>query len=167
MLNGPDSARGRAVQGCVITAFLVWVLVLTLSAGKPARAEEAPRIEVFVTEEFLPLAAPRGATVYVIDGLSRIEAGLSRELPGDPEAAKALVLERFARMEAGQGPQLENAAQGLVRAMHYGIDRYPCDRLRRAGRGVWPHRHRCGPPALPQVAEDAGQPMKILHCLIR
>lgn len=127
MLNGPDSARGRAVQGCVITAFLVGVLVLILilAAVKPVRAREAPRIEVFVTEEFLPLAAAQGATVYVIDGLSRIEAGLSRELPGDPEAAKALVLERFARMEAGSGPQLENAAQGLARAMHYGIDRYP------------------------------------------
>lgn len=123
MVNGPDSARGRAVQGCVITALLVWVLVL--AAGKPVRAGEAPRIEVFVTEEFLPLAATQGASVYVIDGLSRIETGFSRGLPADPKAARALVLERFARMEAGQGPQLENAAQGLVRAMHYGIDRYP------------------------------------------
>ena len=125
MLNGPDSARGRAVQGCGITAFLVWVLVLILVAGKPVRAGEAPRIEVFVTEEFLPLTATQGATVYVIDGLSRIETGLSRELPGNPKAAKALVLERFARMEAGSAKQLENAAQGLVRAMHYSIDRYP------------------------------------------
>ena len=123
MLNSPDSARGRAVRGCAITAFLVLILVLVPS--RPVRAGEAPRIEVFVTEEFLPLAAAQGATVYVIDGLSRIEAGLSRELPGDPEAAKALVLERFARMEAGQGPRLENAAQGLARAMQYGIDRYP------------------------------------------
>ena len=125
MVNGPDSVRGRVVQGCVITAFLVGVLVLTLSAGRPARAGEAPRIEVFVTEEFLPLTATQGATVYVIDGLSRIETGLSRNLPGDPKAAKALVLERFARMEAGSARQLENVAQGLARAMHYSIDRYP------------------------------------------
>ncbi len=123
MLNSPDSARCRAIQRYVITAFLA--LVLTSAAGKPVRAGEAPRIEVFVSEEFLPPAATQEATVYVIDGLSRIETGLSRELPGDSRAAKALVLERFARMEAGPGRSLENAARGLARAMHYGIDRYP------------------------------------------
>ncbi len=125
MVYSPDSARGRAVPGCVLTAFLVLLLALVLVPGKPVRAGEAPRIEVFVTEEFLPLAATQGATVYVIDGISQLQVGLSRELPGDPRAARALVLERFARMEAGSGRQLENAAQGLARAMHYGIDRYP------------------------------------------
>ena len=126
-MNSPDSARGRATQGRravpggVITAFLI----LILAAGQPARAGEAPRIEVFVTEAFLPLKNTQGATVYGIDGLARIEVALSRELPGDPKAARALVLARLARMETGLGQQLEHAAKGLARAMQYGIDRYP------------------------------------------
>ena len=118
-----DSAKGRVAQGGVIFAFLVGVLILVPS--KPVRAGEAPRIEVFVTKEFLPLTATQGATVYVIDALARIEATLSRNLSGNPKVAKALVLARFARMEAGLGEELEHAAQGLVRAMQYGIDRYP------------------------------------------
>ena len=123
MPNGPHSARSRAIRARVIPVFLAGVLGSV--SGTPVRAGEAPRIEVFVTEEVLPLAATPGATVYVIDGLSRIETRLSRGLPGNPGAAKALVLERFARLEAGSEKPLENAARGLARAMHYGIDRYP------------------------------------------
>lgn len=118
-----DSAKGRAVQGGVIAVFLV--LALVLASSQSAQADEVPRIEVFVTEEFLPLTHTRGTTVYVIDGLARMEAGLSRNLPGDPQAAREAVHARLGRMEAGLAQQLENAAQGLARAMHYGIDRYP------------------------------------------
>lgn len=102
-------------------------MVLLFVAGIEARAGEPdePVIEAFVAGDARAPAKTGGATVYVIDGIHRLQAGLSRDLPGDPQAAREIVLRRFGQMETAQGLQLENAAQGLARAMCYGIDRYP------------------------------------------
>ena len=63
-----------------------------------------------------------GITVYYIDRIDRIQQELSKDLPANPEAAKQTVLRRFQRKLSHE---LENASNGLVQAMQYGIDRYP------------------------------------------
>ncbi len=73
----------------------------------------------------LHLEKTAGVTVYRVDAIARLQAALSRELPGDPQVARDIVLARVARLEADKSLHLEQAARGLARAMHYGIDRYP------------------------------------------
>lgn len=66
-----------------------------------------------------------GITVYYIDRIDRLQKELSKDLPANPEAAKQAALHRFQRMDNKLSHELENAANGLVQAMQYGIDRYP------------------------------------------
>ncbi len=66
-----------------------------------------------------------GITVYYIDRIDRLQKELSKDLPADPVTAKQTALHRFQRMDNKLSHELENAANGLVQAMQYGIDRYP------------------------------------------
>ena len=66
-----------------------------------------------------------GITVYYIDRIDRLQQELSKDLPVNPEAAKQTALHRFQRMDNKLSHELANASNGLVQAMHYGIDRYP------------------------------------------
>ncbi len=104
---------------------LVLLLLVAGCVEVHAREGEAPRIEVFMAGDAPHLEKTAGVTVYRIDAIDRLQAVLSRELPGDPQTARDIVLARFARLDADQGLRLENAARGLARAMRYGIDRYP------------------------------------------
>ena len=117
---------------CHLVGYLIaqsaWIATVLLPVpGMEAKAGELdkPVIEAFVAGDVQPFGKIGGATVYVIDGIHRLQAGLSRDLPGDSQAAREIVLRRFGQMETVQGLQLENAARGLARAMRYGIDRYP------------------------------------------
>ncbi len=104
---------------------LAVILVSVACAKVHAEASEGPGIEVFVTGDILHIEKTAGMTVYRIDAIARLQARLSRDLPDDPQAARDIVLTRFAQLDTGQSLRLENAARGLARAMHYGIDRYP------------------------------------------
>ncbi|MDE0411314.1 MAG: TIGR03757 family integrating conjugative element protein [Gammaproteobacteria bacterium] len=108
-------------QPAWIAMALLFVLCMEARAGEL----DEPVIEAFVAGDVRVPGKTEGATVYVIDGIHRLQARLSRDLPGDPQVAREIVLKRFAQMETAQGLRLENAARGLARAMHYGIDRYP------------------------------------------
>ncbi len=85
----------------------------------------ASEVEVFVTGDAAQFEEISGVTVYRIGTIKQVQAALSQDLPGDPQAARDIVLARFAHLDAGLDRQLENAARGLARAMHYGIDRVP------------------------------------------
>ncbi len=115
----PHLPGNRRVRAAMVV--LVLLSGLTAHAGEP----QAPLIEVFVAGSGPRPGDIPGVTVYVIDAIGQAQAGLSADLPGDPEAAREIVLARLGRMEAGLARRLENAAQGLARAVHYGIDRYP------------------------------------------
>ena len=104
-----------------LAVILVSVACIEVHAGEG----EAPRIEVFVAGHASHLEKTAGVTVYRIDAIDRLQSALSLELPDDPQTARDIVLARFAQLDADQAPRLENAARGLARAMHYGIDRYP------------------------------------------
>ena len=93
---------------------------------EPVLADEPSiAIEVF-TDSMNPVAnGADGITVYYIDRIDRLQQELSKDLPANPEAAKQTALHRFQRMDSQPSHELENAANGLVQAMQYGIDRYP------------------------------------------
>ncbi|MDE0249456.1 MAG: TIGR03757 family integrating conjugative element protein [Gammaproteobacteria bacterium] len=101
--------------------------MLLISVPHPGGAgtPEEPEIEVFVTGDAAQLEEVAGVTVYRIGAIAQLQAALSQDLPGDPQAARDIVLTRFGSLEAGLGQPLENAARGLARAIHYGIDRVP------------------------------------------
>ena len=85
----------------------------------------APTIEVFTDSRIQVVSGNDNTTVYVIDRINRLQQELSEDLPVDSESAKKLVLQRYQRMDMQLSTELENAANGLVQAMQYGIDRYP------------------------------------------
>jgi integrating conjugative element protein (TIGR03757 family) len=91
-----------------------------------ANEREYPQtIELFVDSTFPEIKAVKNATVYRLDRIHVFQENLSRNLPSDPDDAKTLVLQRFQGMDRQLSRDLENAAKGLVKAMNYGIDRYP------------------------------------------
>ena len=107
-------------------AHLILSIVLTGALCEPVLADKTPsEIEVFI-DSMNPVANyADGITVYCIDRIDRIQQELSKDLPANPEAAKQTALRRFQRMDNKLSHELENASNGLVQAMQYGIDRYP------------------------------------------
>ncbi len=104
----------------------LFLIILTGVLGEPILADEpVTAIEVF-TDSMNPVASSANAiTVYHVDRIDRLQQALSKDLPTDPEAAKQTALQRFQRMDRQLSTELENAANGLLKAMQYGIDRYP------------------------------------------
>ena len=104
----------------------LFLIILTGVLGEPILADEPlTAIEVF-TDALNPVTSSANAiTVYHIDRIDRLQQALSKDLPSDPDAAKQMALLRFQRMDRQLSGELENAANGLLKAMQYGIDRYP------------------------------------------
>lgn len=113
-----NSLKGWYVALSVIVAF---GLITNLQANDA----EGPVIEAFVGNIELGLREPENTTVYNIERIAHLQQALSKDLPSDPEKAKQLVLARFQRIDTQLSHELENAANGLVQAMQYSIDRYP------------------------------------------
>ena len=106
-------------------------VVLTGMVVTQAQGNELPRplIEVFVDGAGPVIRRPESESVtiivYRLAAIEQFRQGLSRGLPADPKQARLLVLERLRKMQAGQVNELQQAAQGLVQAQHYSLDRYP------------------------------------------
>ncbi len=64
-------------------------------------------------------------TVYEIDGIEAMERDLSVDMPADPEKSKRIALYRIQHMDDQTKTKMQMAAQGLAKAMQYGVDRYP------------------------------------------
>lgn len=110
----------------IAKAYSIISVVLTGTLYAPAWANEAaPAIEVFTDSNFQIVSIPENTIVYVMDRIDQLQQTLSKDLPSDPDKAKQVVLARFQRMDAQLSSELENAAKGLVQAMHYNINRYP------------------------------------------
>ncbi len=102
-------------------------LALLVTANGVVMAGEQPTIEVF-TAAALPITADVKAArvdVYEIDGIERFEAGVSRGLPVNADAARRSAQGRLGRLKEGQLQRVQRTARGLVKAMQYGVDRYP------------------------------------------
>lgn len=92
-------------------------------------------VEVFVSDKHVIMGADTAAldsnsrqpaiVVYKIDAIQSMERDLSANLPGEPQQAKAIVLQRFQSLGGQTRSRMQSAAMGLAKAMQYGIDRYP------------------------------------------
>ena len=110
----------------IARAHLIFSIVLTGVLCEPVLSD-APSIAIEVfTDSMNPVAnGTDGITVYYIDRIDRLQKEFSKDLPANPEVAKQTALHRFQRMDNKLSHELENAANGLVQAVQYGIDRYP------------------------------------------
>ena len=120
------------------SAWWLWVALFVVSITCPAagQADSVPRvIEVFSTTD-VPVAGIGGAggdslpagvevQVYRLDEIDRLESALSRELPGDPDSAGRVALDRIQRLDDQARQILQRSAVGLAKAVQYGIDRTP------------------------------------------
>ena len=97
----------------------------------PVAAGESLNLDVFTAADssISGKADPRlrAATlsVYVVDGLANFETRLSQDLPTAADTAKTEALRRIGNLNEARIAMAKNAAVGLVRAMQYGVDRYP------------------------------------------
>jgi integrating conjugative element protein (TIGR03757 family) len=64
-------------------------------------------------------------TIYEIDGIESMEQDLSIDMSADPEKSKRIALYRIQHMDDQTKTKMQMAAQGLAKAMQYGVDRYP------------------------------------------
>jgi integrating conjugative element protein (TIGR03757 family) len=82
-------------------------------------------VEVFTNSAIL-LTNVRDARVYLLDGLEQISSELSAGLPANEQAAQQIVQQRLTRIGAAALQQrTKGAAEGIVRAANYGVDRVP------------------------------------------
>lgn len=119
---------GAGLLGCILLAVI---------SPQPIHAEAGRLhlIEVFTASDRpvagapAPVSGPRPKApeirIYVLDALHHLESRLSGDLPGDPRQARRLAFERLQKIHETDRARLQQAAVGLARAAHYGIDRYP------------------------------------------
>lgn len=115
--------------------YIGWVslalLMLVNLPPAPAAPEALRRIEVFTDarhpiQEFRqPVPGLPEVRIYQLDRLHRLEAHLSKDLSTDPELARQQAIDRLQEIHRTDRARLQQAAVGLARAAHYGIDRYP------------------------------------------
>lgn len=63
--------------------------------------------------------------IYEIDSIQSVEHALSHDLPAYPEQSKRMALQRIQRLDEKARSKMQASAQGLAKAMQYGVDRYP------------------------------------------
>jgi integrating conjugative element protein (TIGR03757 family) len=117
----------------------IWLVSLALFAdttfADPQGLNPPQVIEVFTTAKHPIIdAEAKGAgshgqrldiTIYEIDGIQSIERNLSLNLPAEPQLSKQMALHRIQRLDAQTRSSMQSVATGLVKAMQYGVDRYP------------------------------------------
>ena len=94
-------------------------------------ADPRYQVELFTTAAHPPPAHHNATgediqlTVHDLDGLARLNAILSHQLPPQQTAAKAMAATRLAALTERQQADLRATATGLLAAQRYGLTRYP------------------------------------------
>jgi len=114
-----------------VRSLVLAALTVLVSANGAVSAGEQFTVEVFTTTD-LPIDTDSKVDqiagtveIYEIDGIQRFEAELSRGLPNNVDAAKHRAAERIGQLDEKQMQRIKRLAQGLSKAMQYGIDRFP------------------------------------------
>ncbi len=115
--------------------YIGWVSLVLLTVVNLPPASAAPEVlrlvEVFTDtqhpiQEFRhPAPGLPEVRIYMLDTLNHLESRLSENLPTDPGLARQQALGRLQKIHETDRARLRQAAVGLARAAHYGIDRYP------------------------------------------
>ncbi|HDH16924.1 MAG TPA: TIGR03757 family integrating conjugative element protein [Gammaproteobacteria bacterium] len=120
---------GRVVHYLLLLVSMI-VPVVAIDA---ALADTQTHIEVFTTTD-LPFVEhgeedgqDRGINlqVYHLDGIQLVEAELSKNLSADPAQSEQILLQRIQDMDEKTNARMQRSANGIAKAMQYGIDRYP------------------------------------------
>jgi len=121
--------------GQVAHYLLILVSILApVGATDTALADTSIRVEVFTTTDLQfvePVEGEEGAhrninlQVYTLDGIQLVEEELSRNLTADPVQSKQILLQRIQDIDEQTMVRMQHSANGIARAMQYGIDRYP------------------------------------------
>ena len=116
---------------------VVWLVSTSLYSGvlfaDQNRLRQPHVVEVFTSAEYPFVSTDdvsnklRGLDimVYEIDGIESMERALSIDMPADPVQSKQIALRRLQGMDDQTRMKMQSAAQGLAKAMQYGVDRYP------------------------------------------
>lgn len=107
------SARTHMMRLAMLSAL---VLPAVAAAGS---------VELFTLATLPTITVPPGTIVYELDAQARLEERLSRDLPGEPEAAARIADERIKAGGLALQKELVRAGTGLSRAIALGIDRVP------------------------------------------
>jgi integrating conjugative element protein (TIGR03757 family) len=128
-------------NNCWITAhraanLAVWLLALNAPMTLSHAAEPLKTIELIFNNQVTMLNVDKlqaafqaqGITVssYNLDAAKALSQSLSAGLPADPEQARQIMLERLhAQGSAALKGRYQDAYQGLMKSLQYGLDRYP------------------------------------------
>ncbi|WP_293714717.1 TIGR03757 family integrating conjugative element protein [Thiolapillus sp.] len=116
---------------------VVWLVSTSLYSGvlfaDQNRLLQPHVVEVFTTDEYRFVSTDDASNklrgldimVYEIDGIESMERALSIDMPADPVQSKQIALRRLQGMDDQTRMKMQSAAQGLAKAMQYGVDRYP------------------------------------------
>lgn len=130
MIGSAHSIRANLLSLVVIALLSVSVVRVAYSAEKSACL-----VEIFTTTE--RSVAGQGSIrrqsacqgnelhVYELDGIRRIETELSKGLAADPVQSKRIALQRIQQLDEPIRARMKSTAEGLARAIQYGIERYP------------------------------------------
>jgi integrating conjugative element protein (TIGR03757 family) len=111
------------------------VLFVDTTFADPRKLNPPRFIEVFTSAQY-PLVKTDAKrvgsilqglkiTVYEIDGIQSVERDLSLNLPVEPQQSKQIALRRIQSLDEQTRSRMQLAAQGLAKAMQYGVDHYP------------------------------------------
>ena len=90
-------------------------------------ASDQPLVEVFTASD-VPINPDHQVDrlqVYEIDVIRQFEKEISRGLSEDVNTAKHQAIERVTQLDEKQKQQVQRSSIGLIKAMQYGIARYP------------------------------------------
>lgn len=108
-------AFGSVTQAETMTAMTPTSINIFTTTDQPisiakALAEQLPDIEV---------------QIHQLDGIKKLEAYLSKGLPGDANKARDITLKRLGQVSKATRGQLEHSATALAEALQYGVQQYP------------------------------------------
>jgi integrating conjugative element protein (TIGR03757 family) len=117
----------KSRQARILSFAIIPVASWGASVAQPLPAPS--RIEVFlsaraqVETRAADLEVP--VTVYDLDAPAREEARFSQGLPADRDQAMAEAKRRLADISQSEQDRINSAFDGLLKALQYGLDRYP------------------------------------------
>ncbi len=101
--------------------------IVLVAVNGVVSANDQPLVEVFTTSDVSIITDWKVDRVelYEIDGIRQFEEEISRGLSVDTNTAKRQAIDHVAQLDEGQKQQVQRSSIGLIKAMQYGIARYP------------------------------------------